>query len=67
MKRIALLVIGVLGLGVAVASAAKLPQAPACPVFPASSPWNQRVDKLPVVAESDRIVNAIGADDHMHA
>ena len=67
MKRIALLIAGVLGLGVAVASAAKLPQAPACPIFPASSPWNQRVDKLPVVAESDRIVAAIGADDHMHA
>ena len=67
MKRIALLVAGVLALGVAVASAAKLPQAPACPVFPASSPWNQRVDKLPVAPESDRVVAAIGVDDHMHA
>ena len=67
MKRIALLATGVLALGVAVASAAKLPQAPACPVFPASSPWNQRVDKLPVAAGSDRIVAAIGVDDHMHA
>jgi hypothetical protein len=66
-KRIALLAAGVLAIGVAVASAARLPQAPACPVFPASSPWNQRVDKLPVASESDRIVAAIGAGDHMHA
>jgi hypothetical protein len=66
-KPIVLLALGVLALGVAVASAAKLPQAPACPVFPATSPWNQRVDKLPVAAGSDRIVAAIGADDHMHA
>jgi hypothetical protein len=51
----------------AAASASRLPQAPACPVFPATSPWNQRVDKLPVAAGSDRIVSAIGADDHMHA
>jgi hypothetical protein len=65
--RFALLAVGALALGVAVASAARLPQAPACPVFPASSPWNQRVDKLPVAPESDRIVAAIGADDHMHA
>jgi hypothetical protein len=65
--RIVLLAAGALALGVAVASAARLPQAPACPVFPASSPWNRRVDKLPVAPESDRIIAAIGADDHMHA
>jgi hypothetical protein len=47
--------------------AARLPQAPACPVFPASSPWNQRVDKLPVAPSSDRVVAAIGPDDHVHA
>ena len=48
------LCLGVLALGVAVASAARLPQAPACAVFPATSAWNQRVDKLPVVPNSDR-------------
>jgi hypothetical protein len=44
-----------------------LPAAPACPVFPASSPWNQRVDGLPRAPESDRIVAAIGAEDRVHA
>jgi hypothetical protein len=66
-KRFVLLALGVLALGVAVASAARLPQAPSCPVFPVSSPWNQRVDKLPVAASSARIVAAIGASDTMHA
>ena len=45
----------------------RLPQAPGCPVFPASSPWNQRVDKLPVAPGSDRVVAAIGVDDNVHA
>ncbi|MGZ8783456.1 MAG: hypothetical protein ACXWZB_08170 [Gaiellaceae bacterium] len=47
--------------------AARLPQAPNCPVFPASSPWNQRVDELPVAPNSGRVVAAIGPGDHMHA
>ena len=38
-----------------------------CPVFPADSPWNQRVDGLPVHANSDAIVRSIDAGDHMHA
>ncbi|MDX6398610.1 MAG: hypothetical protein QOJ43_2018 [Gaiellaceae bacterium] len=67
MKRLLLPVVGALALGAAVASASRLPQAPACPVFPATSPWNQRVDKLPVAPDSARIVAAVGADDHMHA
>jgi hypothetical protein len=46
---------------------ARLPQAPGCPVFPATNPWNQRVDRLPVAASSAAIVNAIGPDDHVHA
>jgi hypothetical protein len=66
-KRLALLGFGALVLGVAVASAGRLPQAPACPVFPVTSPWNQRVDKLPVAPSSAAIVAAIGARDTMHA
>jgi hypothetical protein len=65
--RLALLGLGVLALAGAAASAARLPQAPACPVFPASSPWNQRVDKLPVAPNSARIVAAIGVADNVHA
>jgi hypothetical protein len=38
-----------------------------CPVFPADNHWNLRVDKLPVVPNSDAIVRSIGAGEHMHA
>jgi hypothetical protein len=65
-RRVLLLGIGLLALGGA-ASAARLPQASACPVFPASNVWNQRVDRLPVTADSERIVASIGLDDHLHA
>jgi hypothetical protein len=54
-------------LGGAAASATRLPQAPACPVFPATSAWNQRVDKLPVAPNSAAIVDAIGSGDNVHA
>ncbi|HWN21599.1 MAG TPA: hypothetical protein VNP93_06475 [Gaiellaceae bacterium] len=54
-------------LAVGAASASRLPGAAACPVFPATNAWNQRVDRLPVAPDSDRIVAAIGVDDHMHA
>lgn len=37
-----------------------------CPVFGASSPWNQRVDDKPVHPRSDAIVRAIGLEDTMH-
>jgi len=37
-----------------------------CPVFPASSPWNQRVDGLPVHPRSDAMVQAIGTDETVH-
>jgi hypothetical protein len=51
----------------ATAIAAPLPGATSCPVFPAASAWNQRVDALPVAADSAAIIASIGADDHMHA
>ena len=65
--KLALVLAGALALGVAAASGSRLPQAPACPVFPASSPWNQRVDKLPVARGSAAVVAAIGRTDHVHA
>jgi hypothetical protein len=49
------------------AFAAPLPQAPACPVFPASNVWNKRVDKLPRHRRSAAIVSAIGANLNVHA
>jgi hypothetical protein len=49
------------------AGALRHPQAPGCPVFPATNAWNQRVDRLPVAADSDAIIRSIGLDDHVHA
>jgi hypothetical protein len=49
------------------AVAAPLPQAPSCPVFPATNVWNKRADKLPRHRRSAAIVKAIGADLSVHA
>src|SRR3954451_25230637 len=38
-----------------------------CSVFPASSPWNQRVDGEPVHPRSAAMVHAVGLDDAVHA
>jgi hypothetical protein len=38
-----------------------------CPLFPATNPWNQRVDKLPVAASSATIIASIGPDVGVHA
>jgi hypothetical protein len=51
----------------ALAPAKPLPGAPKCPLFPRSSHWNQRVDRLPVHPRSAEIVRSIGLDDHVHA
>ena len=69
MKRIApaAAVAAVTLLAGASAQASRLPGAGHCPVFPASNPWNQRVDKLPVSADSARLISAIGLDSPVHA
>jgi hypothetical protein len=36
-------------------------------VFPASNPWNRRVDRLPVASNSDAVIAAIGRDEPLHA
>ena len=41
-------------------------RAPGCPIFPRDNPWNQRVDGLPVAADSNRVVAAIGAGGSLH-
>jgi hypothetical protein len=35
-------------------------------VFPADNPWNQRVDRLPVAADSGRLIAEIGLGSHVH-
>ena len=65
MKALPLLA-AVVGLAAA-APAQAPPRLAGCPVFPASNPWNQRVDKLPVAADSGAIVASIGRDAPLHA
>jgi hypothetical protein len=65
LKALALVAVAV-GL-TAAAPATAPPRLAGCPVFPASSPWNQRVDELPVAADSATIVASIGRDAPLHA
>jgi hypothetical protein len=46
--------------------ASPLPGAPACELFPPDNAWNQRVDRLPVAANSARYLAAIGIGDPVH-
>ena len=48
------------------ASALRLPNAPKCPIFPANNPWNERVDTLPVAADSAQIIASIGLTTGLH-
>jgi hypothetical protein len=49
------------------AVASPLPGAANCPLFPSTSQWNMRVDRLPVLSRSAEIVRSIGLDARMHA
>jgi hypothetical protein len=49
------------------ASAGGSPEIAGCPIFPPSSPWNQRVDTLPVAKDSAAMISAIGLDAPVHA
>jgi hypothetical protein len=49
------------------ARALRLPAAPHCAVLPANNAWNQRVDKLPVAANSAQLVASIGLSAPVHA
>jgi hypothetical protein len=48
------------------ASGGPVKGAPDCRLFPANNPWNQRVDKLPLLPNSDAMVRGIGAEDTLH-
>jgi hypothetical protein len=52
--------------GAAAPSAAPLPAAPACPVFPAGNVWNQDISGLPVASDSDTLIAKIGLDTGLH-
>jgi hypothetical protein len=48
------------------ASALRLPSAPKCTIFPANNAWNQRVDTLPVAADSAQMISSIGVGVGVH-
>jgi hypothetical protein len=66
-RRIFLLCLCALALGGSSAQALRLPAAPRCTIFPKTSPWNQRVDSLPVAGNSAEIISSIGAGTGLHA
>ena len=43
-----------------------LPGAPKCPIFPATNAWNERVDTLPVAANSAQLIQSIGLGTGLH-
>ncbi|HYN35431.1 MAG TPA: hypothetical protein VEV82_00485 [Actinomycetota bacterium] len=48
------------------AASGPVPGAPGCKIFPASNPWNQRVDDLPVHHRSKAIIRTIGRNVGLH-
>jgi len=65
-KRLALIPAVVLALSGASADALRLPSAPRCPIFPAGNAWNERVDSLPVAANSAQLIASIGSGVGLH-
>lgn len=47
-------------------TAAPIPPLSACRIFPSSNVWNRRVDSLPVAANSDAMIAAIGLGSSLH-
>ncbi len=47
-------------------TAPTLPEAAACPVFPATNVWNQRVDGLPLRTDSATLIATIGSSSKLH-
>jgi hypothetical protein len=61
-----LLAVATLALTLAGAAGAP-PKVGGCPVFPASNPWNERVDSLPVAQNSAQLIASIGTAAGVHA
>ena len=60
----------VAALALATAGTAAAPAPPklgGCQVFPATNAWNQRVDRLPVAADSAELIASIGLQNGVHA
>jgi hypothetical protein len=50
---------------VALATGRPVDGAPSCTVFPPDNPWNQRVDQLPVAANSGTLIGSMGARERL--
>jgi len=66
MKRLIALAAGAMLLGGSTAHALSVPSAPKCPIFPTTNPWNERVDTLPVAANSAQLIESIGLSSGLH-
>jgi hypothetical protein len=66
MKRLLALAAGAMLLGGASAHALRVPGAPKCTVFPTTNAWNERVDALPVAANSAQMIQSIGLSTGLH-
>jgi hypothetical protein len=51
---------------VACEGGSNVPMLGGCTVFPADNAWNLDVSRLPLRSDSDRLVDSIGRDDHVH-
>ena len=58
--------VAALAAGAVRAEAMPLPNAPNCPIFPATNVWNKRVDSLPVASDSATMIRAIGLNVGLH-
>ena len=65
-RRLIALVVGAALIGVASAHALRVPGAPQCTIFPATNAWNERVDTLPVAANSAQLIQSIGLSTGLH-
>ena len=66
-RRAAIVAVAILVCAGGTAQALRAPGAPQCRVFPASNPWNKRVDRLPVANSSAAIIGSIGTGTGLHA
>jgi hypothetical protein len=62
-----LLAVAALTATLAASAAPTPPKVGGCPVFPATSVWNQRVDKLSVASDSATLIASIGVSNGVHA
>jgi hypothetical protein len=66
-RRLAAVVVAVLTASAGPAGARPVPEAPACPDFPADSWWRADISRLPVHPRSSQYVSSMGLTSRVHA